>query len=241
MTKKDVADEIKLELTGQILELEIDDSTIDLIISKGLRELQRFWDESSMISVPYASCIDYSGTPLEDSSSIVKVYRTQGLGVAGGTTDISVNSDPLYMQQWMIFSNGGTMYNLNDYVMNYAAWSTLSQIKNTISTDMAFREDKHNHKLYINCAMGAPSGITIEYIPKLQKVEDIKSDYWIDILIKLCLALTKITLGRIRTRFTQSNTLWAQDGETMLSEGTTELKELRDMLTSNSNLIYPID
>ena len=35
----------------------------------------------------------------------------------------------------------------------------------------------------------------------VKNVEDIKSDYWIDILVKLSVALTKIILGRIRTRF----------------------------------------
>ena len=69
------------------------------------------------------------------------------------------------------------MYNIQDYAMNYAAWSTLNQIKNTISTDMAFKEDKHNHKLYINNYSSAPNAITIEYIPRLTNVEDIKSDY----------------------------------------------------------------
>ena len=42
MTKQDVREEIKLELTGGLLELEIDDSQIDLLIDKGLRELQRY-------------------------------------------------------------------------------------------------------------------------------------------------------------------------------------------------------
>ena len=49
-----------------------------------------------MVTVPFASCIDYTGTPLEESSSIVKVYRTQGLGVA---SDVNAMSDPLMMQQ----------------------------------------------------------------------------------------------------------------------------------------------
>jgi len=83
----------------------------------------------------------------------------------------------------------------------------LTRIKNTISTDMSFKEDKHNNKLYINENMSRPSEITIEYIPKITKVDDIKSDYWIDILIKISTALTKIVLGRIRTRFSQTNAL----------------------------------
>ena len=49
--------------------------------------------------------------------------------------------------------------------------------------------------------------VTIEYVPKLRSPEDIKSDYWIDVLIKLSIALTKQVLGRIRTRFSQSNAL----------------------------------
>ena len=54
-------------------------------------------------------------------------------------------------------------------------------------------------------------------------------------------ALTKIMLGRIRTRFVQSGALWAQDGDKLLEEGTTELKDLEDVLRANSNLIYCVD
>lgn len=69
------------------------------------------------------------------------------------------------------------MYNLNDYVSNYAAWATLSQIRNTVSTDLSFKEDRHNNKLYINSTLSTPGAITIEYIPKLENVEEIKDDY----------------------------------------------------------------
>ena len=96
MTITDVIEEIKLELTGKVLELEIEDETIEAVIKKALRELQRYWDEMSFVTIPFASCIDFSGTPLEDSSSIVKVYRIQGMGMG---TDVNAMSDPLMMQQ----------------------------------------------------------------------------------------------------------------------------------------------
>lgn len=238
MTITDVIEEIKLELTGQILELEIEDDTIAAVIKKALRELQRYWDEMAFVTVPYASCIDYTGTPLEDSSSIVKVYRIQGMGTA---SDVNAMADPLLMQQWMVFSNAGTMYNLQDYVMNYAAWTSLSQVKNTLSTDLSFTEDKHSHKLYINNSLTAPGYVTIQYIPKLHAVDDIKSDYWQDILIRLSIALTKVTLGRIRSKYSQTNALWGIDGEKILEEGNTDLKELREILRANSQMIFPID
>lgn len=234
MTLQDVIDEIRLELTGGVLELEIDDITLKSVVSKALRELERYWDETTMITVPFCSCIDLSGF---NSSVVVKVYRTEAVG---DTREGSGLLDPVYAQQWLLFSNGGTMYNLNDYVLNYAAWNTLNQIKNTLSTDLAFKEDTHNKKLYINQYMSTPERITIEYIPKLTSVDDIKSDYWQDILIQLSVALTKIVLGRIRTRFTQSSALWTQDGDKMLDEGNTALTNLRERLNNNSNLIYPI-
>lgn len=240
MTLENILDEIKLELTGYLLDMEINDETLVSIVKKGLRELERFWDESTMITVPYASCIDLEGEFFEEQvSSIVKVYRTAGVGESASS--LSVMNDPIQMAQFTIFSNGGTMYKLNDYVLNYAAWMTTNQIKNTMSTDLAFKEDRHNKKLYINCANGSPGWVTIEYIPKLTDIELIQSDYWIDILVKFCVALTKVVLGRIRTRFTQSNALWTQDGDKILEEGTTELKELREVLRLNSNMVYIID
>ena len=239
MTIEEVIEEVKLELTGGLLELEIEDNVIGMAVKKALRELRRYWDETSLITVQYASCIDLTGSDLE-SCSIVKVYRTVGVGNSEDAGN-SLTMDPLYAQQWMVFSNAGTMYNLQDYVLNYAAWTTLGQVRNTISTDCAFREDKHNHRLYINNNISSPGQITIEYIPELKSTDDIKSVYWQDILVRMCVALTKIMLGRVRTFAIQANPLWTLDGPTLLQEGNEELKELRETLRNNSNLVYPID
>ena len=238
MTMQEVIAEIKLELTGYILDVEIDDTTIESVVKKSMRELERYWDETTLVTIPFSSCIDLANSELdlkEKVSTIVKVYRTDAIGETANM------GDPAYMQQWMLFSNGGTMYNLNDYILNFSAWNTLLRIKNTMSTDLSFIEDKHNNKLYINHYLDTPSRITVEYIPKLTDIEAIKSEYWIDILIKMSTAMTKIVLGRIRTRFTQSNPLWTQDGEKLLEEGNSERKELLEILRTNSNLIYDID
>lgn len=236
MTLQDIISEIKLELTGNLLETEIDDTTLIQVVNKALRELERFWDESCFITVPFASCIDMSDF---NSTTVVGVYRPMSRGES--EQNVNTMTDPLYAQQWMIFSNGGTMYNLNDYVLNYASWSTLSQIKNTMSIDLSFTEDKHNRKLYINRGSSALTNVTIEYVPKLMKVEDIQSDYWIDILVRLSVALTKIILGRIRTRFSQNNALWGMDGDKLLEEGNTEYKDLRETLRVNANMLVFVD
>lgn len=53
--------EIKLALTGGLLELEIPDSTIAQIVNRSLREVQRYIDIPKLITVPYAKCIDLKG------------------------------------------------------------------------------------------------------------------------------------------------------------------------------------
>ena len=116
MTTQEVIDEIRLELTGNLLETEIDDNTFEQIVKKALRELERFWDETKVVTVPFVSCIDLSDF---NSSAIVKVYRAEAYGDAGSSQEGL--ADPMFAQQWMLFSNGGTMYNLNDYILNYGA------------------------------------------------------------------------------------------------------------------------
>ena len=54
----------------------------------------------------------------------------------------------------------------------------MQSIRHTLSTDLGFKEDKHNNKLYINLSgLGRPSRVTIEYIPKLTSVDQVKSEY----------------------------------------------------------------
>jgi hypothetical protein len=238
MNQNAYIDNIKLELTGGILELELTDEALVKVLNKVLLEVQRYIDETRFMTIPYARCID-----LKDSnvSSVSRVYRTQGY--TGDTSEgmQQSNTDPMYAQMWMAFSNGGTMYNLNDYVLNYMSYNTLLQMRNTTSTDMAFLQDKSENKLYINTGFDNPTSITIEYIPLFKSVEEVTSDYWIEIIQRMAIAQTKCILGKIRGRYKQSNALWTQDAEEMTAEGSKELETLRETLRVNSQMLYPID
>ena len=230
-------DEIKIQLTGGVLDLELTDQTLNKVINSAFREVQRYINTTKLMTIPYARCID-----LKDScvSAVTAVYRTEGYLANNGAVN-PLLSDPMYMTQWQILSGNGTLYNLQDWVYNFASWNTMLQLRNTMSTDMNFIYDKNTEKLYINVASDFPNLITIEYVPRYKNVQDVTSDYWIDIIMRLSVALSKIALGRIRSKFTQSNALWTLDGPTLLQEGNEELKELRETLRTNSNLILPID
>ena len=85
-----------------------------------------------------------------------------------------------------------------------------------------------------------PDKITIEYIPQYQDVSQVTSDFWIDIITRMATALAKVAIGRIRTKFTQSNALWSLDTN-ILTEGQEELNNLREQLRTSTQLTYGID
>lgn len=246
MERKAYRDEIKLLLTGNILDLELDDATLDKIINSALREIQRYISSTELITTDFSKCIDFNKVkdPITGKklkvSSVSNVYRTDGFG-SENMDSITGAVDPMYASAWQLISGVGNMKNFQDYMYNYASWNTLLQIRNTTSTDFAFRFDKQGNKLYINSATNNPTKVTIEYVPRFDQPEDIQSDYWTDMLVKLSVALAKVTVGRIRSRYTQSNAIWTQDGERILQEGTDELNNLREHMMNNSMLFYPID
>ena len=238
-------DEIRLKLTGSMLDLELEDSTIDKIIESTLREIQRYICDIELITIPFSYCIDLSvlkkgNVPIK-ISSISRIFRTTAFAGSEASNNTNFPADPMYAAQWQLISGAGTMYNFQDYMLNYAAWNTLNQIRNTTSTDLLFYYDKADSKLYINVATNPPGNITIEYIPRYDNVDDIVSDYWIDVLTRLAIANTKIIVGRIRSRYTQPGALWTQDGQQILSEGIAERDALREQLQADTQLSYPID
>ena len=230
-------DNIKLELTGGILELELTDETLAKVVNSVLLEIQRYIDETRFMTIPFAKCIDLKGSKV---SSVSRVYRAEGYM---GTSDAMQEStmDPMYVQMWAAYSNAGSMYNLNDYLLNYMSYNTLLQIRNTTSTDMAFIQDRASEKLYINTGGDNPTSVTVEYVPIFNSVEDVTSDYWIEIIQRMSIAKTKCILGKVRGRYKQSNALWTQDSEEMTAEGSKELETLRETLRVNSQMLYPID
>lgn len=237
MDMQAIKDEVQLKLTGDILDMELSDASLTKIINSSLREIQRYIDTVAMVTIPYSKCIDMSQYKV---SSVIGVRRSEGYMVDSDNNNKAV-MDPMYASQWQILSGLGNVTNLTDYAYNYASWNTILQIKNTTSTDLAFHYDKLSNKLYINVSSNLPETITVIYVPRFDDVSQITSDFWIDVLIRHAVAQTKIVVGRVRTKFKQSNALWVLDGDTLLQEGTTELTTLREELRSSTQLVYGID
>ena len=231
-------EEILFKLTGGVLDCELDDKALTMTINSALREVQRYIYTTVIKTIPYKDCIDLSDYNV---SSVSRVYRAKGFMANDSDSNSTTPADPMYASQWQLLSGIGNLQGFQDYAYNYMSWNTLLQMRNTTSTDLAHIYDKASNMLYINIASQKPQNITIEYVPRYDDVSEIESDYWIDITIRLAIALAKVTVGRIRSRYTQANALWSQDGQQLLDEGNTELSELRQLMLSNSQIVYPID
>lgn len=244
MDRQAYIDEIKFRLTGNVLESELDENAFNTIINVSLREIQRYIRSVRIITIPFSRCIDMSevkdaaGKPIK-VSSVSRIYRATGYTDLGDGS--SGMTDPMYASQWQLLGGTSSMRNFQDYMYNYGAWNTLLQIRNTTSTDLAFLYDKDSNKLYINIASNLPSNITVAYIPRYDDVTEITSDYWIDMFVQLAVANAKVVVGRIRSKYSQSNALWGLDGESILNEGTNELTNIREHLKANTQLVYGID
>lgn len=259
MTTHDFIEELELKITGDILECELDSHNLERVVKSAIRELQRYYTEGVLINASFSPCIHLDklviGTKiLEDGteekeyltkdkiSSVTAVFRDRGLAVDSDSEGGHIGmTDPMQMAQWQLLGGMGNITGFQDATQNFMAYSTTQMLRNTLSTDMFFRYDRKSNCLYINASTGNPSNVCIEYIPVINRVEDIDSIYWLDMLMLLSMALVKVTLGRIRTKFTQSNSLWQNDGATILAEGQQELQDIREKLLANSNLFYPID
>ena len=236
--------ELRLRLTGGIIDLELQDSALDGCIVSALRQMQRYYDSTIFITIPYKPCLDLKSLPIP-VSSVARVFRTEGYmgnNVEGNNSmDISNSYDPMYLASWQMMSGTGQgMSTLSNWVSSLGAYNTALQIRNTLSTDLVFRYDRYNNQLYINCSYDSPGNITIEYVPILQSIENVVSDFWIDIAVRLSLAICKQVIGRIRKKFTQANALWSLDTD-ILTEGLEEEKELQELMRKASQLSYPID
>ena len=235
MDLKDYVDKIKFQLTGGVLESELKDKDYEKIINFCLREINNYYNVSELIEVQGSSCIDL--TPYPQINNVVGVHRTSA--VPGATTgSLTTMVDPYYVSYQAVNSPYGFS---NNWISNMTMNLTKQRIMNSFSTDLDFRMDEKNKKLYISFSQVVPSKLVIEYIPKLNDASEVLTQYWQDILYRLSLADAKVALGRIRTRYRQTNALYEDDGDTILAEGIADGEALRQRLKEQADLVLPLD
>lgn len=214
---KAIVEYIETQLGGDFLDLELTPIQIKKIVDQAFEELKHYISDTYTVSVPFAKCIDLKKYNID---AIDRVMRSED----------SILNGLSYLTPIAMYPNTITgIYNVQDY-------ANALQVKknmNTLATDMDYVWDKPNRKLYISANPQQPSYVTISFKPEYYSCEDIREQYWETQLRKLALAMTKIVVGRIRSKYTPNNSTFGLDGETLLQEGKEELQAVRQYLDDN--------
>lgn len=228
MTREEYVEDIKISLGAPIVEVEIEE-LLGKIVDKAFREVRRYITETRFMTIPYSSQgIDVSGYHID---TVEYVLRTNNPARTTDFTDIYTLSTV----------NTGNATSVNLLLSDYLYRTQMTQIKNTISTDLDFTFDKSAQKLYINTVYPIPATVTLVYIPEFKDVSDVKENYWITYIQRLSLAFAKETLGRVRGKYNLSSSLYKLDGDQLISEGISERDAVRQELNENSDIVFPID
>lgn len=216
---KKIVQYIENQLGAQVLDLELNPEQIKQIVEQAFEELIHYMTDLYSVTVPYAQCIDLSKYNID---SVESVWRG---------SDSVLTGVPFQMPAIDLMNVTG-MYNMEEYMNAVAVKRNL----NILATDMEFQWDKPNHKLYVYANPNIPSFVTVNFKPEYYSVEDIREQYWETQLRKLALGMTKVILGRIRSKYTSRSSKFELDGQTLLAEGNAEIQAVREHLDSNKDI-----
>lgn len=229
MIRDEYIDDVKTSLGAPVVDIELEDNTIGKIVDKAFREVSRYITETRFITIPYSTTgIDVSKYKI---NSVVQIFRTANPAGNHNLTDVYSLS--------AMSSSGSSSTNL--LLSDYTYRTQMSQLKSTITTDLDFTFDKEDQKLYINTYYPRPQKVTLAYIPEFKDVSEVREQYWVNFILRLALALTKESLGRIRSKYELSSSLYKLDGNQLVAEGIAERDAIRQELNENSDIVFPID
>ena len=228
MTREEYIDDIKTSLGAPVVDIELENQLIGKIVDRAFKEVSRYITETRYVTVPFSGdVIDVKGLKI---SSVVQIFRTDSPSRIGDLTD------PIAIAA---LSQNSSLSGLS--LSDYAYRTQLAQLKSTITTDLDFTFDKVEDKLYVNTFHPKPSRLTIGYIPEFKDVSEVTEQYWVNFILRLAIAFTKETVGRVRSKYELSSSLYKLDGDRLVSEGIAERDAVRQELDENSDIVFPID
>lgn len=228
MTRDEYIEDIKISLGAPVVDVEIE-SLLGKLVDKAFREVKRFIVDTCFVTLPYSSTgIDVRKYKIE---SVIQIFRTSNPARTSNITEVYTLSN----------IGLGNTNQVNLLLSDYLYRTQMTQLKNTISTDLDFTFDKEAQVLYINAVYPKPQYVTLAYSPELKDVSEVKEQYWENYIQRLSLAFAKETLGRVRGKYDLSSSLYKLDGPQLLSEGISERDAVRQELEENSDLAFPID
>lgn len=236
MTMDEIVEQVEFML-GLPANKNVENLQVEKAVLIAFRELKRYIKTPVEKTVPYSTRIDLNAVGVDT----VKVLNVQPAYPRIGLTLSSIDSGNVFQVAAAVkaFNGVGQTSTLNiDPIMTEMA---MAQVRNTISTDFQWRHDTLNNCVYCTHRDPVPGQVTIRYVPNLHDVSEIRSDTWIDYLIRMSEANMKKALGRSRSKYTVEGSNVSLDGDVLLQEANTELEAIRSELEAKKNKIVVLN
>lgn len=233
MTMQEMVSQIAFDL-GLPTSKNVENQQIEQAVLISLRELKRYMKTPVDKTVPYATRIDLHQVGI-DTQNVLYVYASQP---RIGLTMSSIDSGNVFQVAAAVnvYSMVGNTTSLNiDPIVTEMA---MAQVRNTLGTDFQWKYDSNNQVVYCAHRDPRPATVTIRYVPDYKDPSEIKSNVWIDYLVRLSEAHMKKSLGRTRSKYTIEGSNVTLDGNVLLDEANAELEQIRSELDSKkTNLV----
>lgn len=236
MTMAEIVDQISFML-GIPANENVEELQIEKAVLIAFRELKRYIKTPIDKTVPYQPRIDLPAVGIHT----VKVLYVFAAYPRIGLTMSSIDSGNVFQiaAAANVYSAIGQTSSLNiDPIMTEMA---MAQVRNTISTDFQWKYDIDNQVVYCAHRDPMPTQVTIRYVPDYHDVSEIKSQTWIDYLIRLSEAYMKKALGRSRSKYKIEGSNVSLDGEILLQEANTEIDKIREELEAKKNKLVVLN
>lgn len=201
----------------------VENLQIEQAVNIAFRELKRYMRTPVDKTVPYSRRLDLVKLGI-DTTEVLAVYASRP---RIGLTMSNIDGGNVFQVAAAVntYSQIGQTGIINiDPIMTEMA---MAQVRNTLSTDFQWNHDVLNQVVYCAHRDPMPASVTIRYVPNMVDVSEIKSNVWLDYLIRMSEANMKKALGRSRSKYTIEGSNVSLDGEQLLAEANAELEVIR--------------
>lgn len=226
MLISELVDEIKVDLGVDINSLGISDGSIELKIKQALRKISSyapyraidsFTVEGSKITMP------------ETTSAVLGIYNHEagflGDGKAGDT-DIDLFTVRKYIY--------GNSQGFRDPFVMLQQINQAQTLKGFV-TLKDFMFDRNTRTLYVSDFTGTRA--TVDYLRAYASLTEVTSEQVLDTIHQYALALCKIIEGEIRRKLQSAPGAISMDGESLVSEGTSEKASIESELSNKFSFL----
>jgi hypothetical protein len=236
MTMQEIVQQVSFML-GTPANDNTEQMQVEQAVLIAFRELKRYMKTPVDITVPFEKRLDLVKLGIKTK----KVLNVQAAYPRVGLVMSSIDSGNVFQVAAAVntYSAIGQTSSLNvDPIMTEMA---MAQVRNTLSTDFQWKHDVDNEVVYVSHREPIPTQVTITYVPDYQDVSEIKSDTWVDYLVRMSEANMKKSLGRSRSKYRVEGSNVSFDGETLLTEANAELEAIRQELESRKNKLVALN